>query len=548
MANKTQNPPSPPDYSGQPVKALERPTGLKNWSKDLVGIVKGQESHLFDDWTFRDGALTRDDFHRILKKINGCGSVVELRSAVNPGTGEVDSPVVHAANYCGQHTICPYCAGRVQDRRGSRFEAPIKAMALKYPYAYLVTATIAPVPTWREDLQNLISAWQGFRKMGQKRKARKSSRSAGEWGKVRAGLAKVELKRGKDSGLPHCHIHSLVFTDSPIDFKVWSPSEKRKPKADRIPLYKIPSDTDPRGWIPGSKITSEWFNASGGSVNFQVDQIKYRAKDEKLNRSWAESIFDQSREVLKYATKFDSAPKNGAEKLFAKDFIDIRDATFSRRLFITYGDFRKVGDDDFTGGGPHISESPLIFEARWRDSAYSPLMERFRPIFPNSDMTLAVQKRLSILNRALGSIRRIRSGILAAKRNFYVTGKLEQAVYIKRTYLEDGGFNDVPTGLEMPSALVERPSDPVLWETWLDSLMEQGRAYYASVKESVTMDSEQKIRGTLEERQAQDRIDRFAYRHGETYEEETRSLFLETLSNRPTLEELEEYALSKAPS
>ncbi len=550
---KKQSLPNAPGRPAAPVAALERPSGLKKWASELVGIVKKQESTLFDGWDFGPGALTRHDFGRILKKISGCGSVVELRSAMDRGTGEIGSPVVHAANYCGQHTICPYCAGRVQDRRGARFRESIQAMAKQYPYAYLVTATIPPVPTWREDLDRLIGGWQAFRRKGQiRRRKRKDgtiaeTRSGGEWGKVKAGLAKIELKRGSDSGLPHCHYHALVFTETPFDYRVWDPSEKAKPKRDRVPLYRLPVRlaqfkkknlrlAGPEryirrclpGWVPASKISSEWFAASGGA-NFRLDPLRYREVDRKAGRSYEESIFDQSREVLKYATKFDSHPKMGAEKLFASDFVGIRDATYNRRLFVTYGDFRKVGGNDFEGGGPHISESPVIFESRWRGVEYSPLMHRSKPVFMNSDKTPAVTARLVILNRAQGQIRRMRSAIVKSKKHFRETGELRPAFFLRREFLEGGAFTDTPMALEIPVHVAAAPHDPETWERWLDVEMEKGRTYYAGVRESLALESIAAMDGTLEEKAAARESLRKSWLRSEAYAVQVTRLFVRTL-------------------
>lgn len=528
---KRNNPSSPaPEASAAPVAALERPTGLKKWASELIKIVKKEEINLFEGWDFGPGSLTRMDFGRILKKISGCGSVVELRSAMDRSTGEIGSPVIHAANFCGQHTICPYCAGRVQDRRGARFRDSIQEMARTYPYAYMVTATIPPVETWREDLNRLISGWQTFRRMGQKRGGRKSKRSRGEWGKVRAGLAKIEIKRGSGSGLPHCHYHALVFTAEPFDYRVWDPKEKAKPKEERIPLHRIPSDTDPRGWIPASKISLEWFQATDGTAtNFRLDPLKYRSEDKEAGRSHAESIYEQSREVLKYATKFDSHPAAGTEALFARDFIGIRDATYNRRLFITYGDFRKVGGNDFEGGGPHISEGPIIWESRWRGVEYSPLIERSRPLFVNTDKSPAVSARLTTLNRLQGQIRRMRSAILKSKKHFREEGELRPAYYMRREYLEDGGFNDFPMVLEPPGQVAEAPYDPETWERWVDDVTAQGQAFYAQAKNFLALEGLERIDGTLDDqlvtRHSMDR----AWRESDEYNDQVARLFRETI-------------------
>lgn len=510
----TKPPKSLPPADGHPaavapVAALERPANLKKWAAELCQIIEKEKSGIFEGWDFRPGALTRVDLTRILKKISGCGSVVELRAALNRNTGEMGDPVIHAANFCGQHTVCPYCAGRVQDRRGARFKDPIQAMARKYRYAYMVTATIPPVETWREDLSMLIEGWQSFRRMGQVRRRKKKdgtvveSRSGGEWGKVKAGVAKIELKRGDGSGLPHCHYHALVFADEALNYRVWSESEKHKAKEDRTPLYRIPSTTDPRGWVPGSKITFEWWKATDGrAMNLRLDPIKYKPEHKKRGLSFAESVFEQSREVLKYATKFDSSPKAGSEKLFARDFVGIRDATYNRRLFVAYGDFRKVGGDDFEGGGPHISEQPAIFESRWRKNHYSPLVERTKPIFPNTDATPGASARLRALNRLQGGVRRIRSAVVAAKNHFMATGELLPVVYMRREYLEDGGFNDYPVNLEPPAAVASSPRDPAVWENWLDEMMDIGRNRYAQLRDTLAGDSLENLDGTPEERRA----------------------------------------------
>lgn len=520
---KTDTTPKP---RNSPAEALERPSKLKLWSSDLVGILKGQEGALFDGWAFERGKLTRDDFRRILGKMRVCGSTVELRSSLDRQTGEVGAPKVHAANFCGQHSICPVCAGRVQDRRGQRFQDPIKQAAALYPYAYMLTATVPPNPSWRDQVGALIDGWQSFRRMGQRRKGRRSQRSAGEWGKVRAGVAKIELKRGSGSGLPHCHYHALVFTDAPLNYRVWDASQKHLPKEQRRALYTV---RGPNGdMVAASKISAEWHAATGGAVNFRVDPIKYRPYDRQKGRTWEEAVFDQAREVLKYATKFDSSPSRGAERLFASDFVGIRDATYQRRLFTTYGDFRRVPGNDFEGGAPHISEKPLIFESHWRGLDYSPLEERSRPIFPNTDASPETSARLTRLNRVQGQIRRMRSSIIRARNEYWETGMLRPAFYSRREYLEDGAFIDNLETLELPRWVIERPNSPESWEQWLDEVMEAGRTWYANVKERIEDAGRERMDGTREEQAAQRRIELRSVLASSEYRESVVELFRRT--------------------
>ncbi len=494
-------PPDPEAVDG-PAEALIRPQALKKWSSDLIRLVDRERATVFDDHDFAQGVLTRADLTRTLKKMTGCGSVVELRAMVDRGTGEIGAPAVHAANFCGQHTICPFCAARVQDRRKARFREPILNAARVYKHAYLVTATIPPVPAWRDHLQALLSSWQAFRKMGQKRTGRAAARSAGEWGKVKAGISKIEIKRGDGSGLPHCHVHALFFTDEYLDFRVWSPEEKAKARADRKSLRTGNA----------SKITTEWHMATDGrATSLDVKRIKWRkpkphqgegkkAYAARLeNWSMADSVYEQSREVLKYATKFDSAPETGAEALFAKDFIAIKSATYGRRLFQTYGAFRGVGGDDFTGSAHALKEKPVIYEARWRSSRYSELMERSKPVFANREPGPHLTHRLQILNRVQGATRRLRGAINAAKFHFLQTGELAPVTFCRRDYLEGGGFSEVPIVLELPSSVVSRPGDLAAWEGWIDDATTSGRTAYAAAREDLDNESHFRITPTPQE-------------------------------------------------
>jgi len=537
-APKSRPPSHPAPAPEAPTAALQRPQGLKKWSADLVAILNREADSVFEDWDFRPGDLTRVDFTRILKKITGCGSVVELRSKLDRGTGEMTPPAVHAANFCGQHTVCPFCAGRVQDRRKARFKDAIQGAARKFKHAYLVTATIPPVPTWREDLNLLLDSWKSSRKMGQVRKRKRKdgsiaiTRSGGEWSKVCAGLAKVELKRGDDSGLPHCHIHALFFTDSMLDFRVWSKEEKQKDRAGRRSLFAGNA----------SKISLEWTAATDGRAKgLNCKKIKWREakmaqgetaahyRERAENWSYADSVFEQAREVLKYATKFDSAPETGAEKLFAKDFVGIKSATYGRRLFHTYGDFRSIGGDDLTGSACPLKENPVIFETRWNSDRYTALRERSRPVFSNMEPGPVLTARLQVLNRIQGATRRTRRAINDCKREYFNGGPLAPAVVMERKYLEEGGFTDSPIVLEVPAYVVDRPADPDAWERWVDAATDQGRGAYGAARDWLDAEAHFRMCGTPEERAAVAGLCRRAYWTSESYEADTIRSFRETI-------------------
>jgi len=519
-----------------PAKCLERPQALKTWSGGLLDIVEKGRAELFDSHDFKTGPLSKADLNRITEKMRVCGSIVELRAGLDRDTGEMTPPALHGANFCGQHTICPFCASRVQDRRKARFTEAIRGASRAYSYIYLVTATIPPVETWREDLNILLDSWRGFRKMGQKRKGRKHDRDRGEWGKIKAGLSKVEIKRGAGSGLPHCHIHGLFFTDKPFDFRVWSPEEKAKPREARASLLNN----------NGSKLSEEWSRATNGrATGLNVKRItgracrRYKGENEKdynqRAESWtfADSVLDQSKEVLKYATKFDTAPEAGteAERLFAKDFAGIRSATYARRLFSTYGQFREVGGDDFHGSEYPISSRPVLYSVRWNTNQYSPLREISRSLFPNMEPSLSGQYRRVILGRVAGANRQVRTAINKAKKEFFEFGNLGPALILEKKWLDDGSFLEHEKLLELPGALALDPQNIELWEGWIDTAMEAGRARYNEARTTLDLESNERIIGTLAERQAQDNLERLILFQSETFKQDGIDLFIETLSS-----------------
>lgn len=497
---------------------LERPTRLKTWSLDLIKMVKEGKDGAFADWEFGPGRLTERDLGRCLDKAKDCASLLELRAKLDNETGEMTGLQVHAGNYCGQHAICPVCAGRVQDRRGARFSDAIQGAARAHNRAYLVTATIPPRESWREDLAALIESWQRFRLMGQVRKyvskktgKVKVTRSGGEWSKVAAGLAKIEIKRGSESGLPHCHIHALLFTDEPLNYRVWSKEEKKKKEADRVALYYVPSPETGEP-VPASKISYEWFCASRGATSIEINPITHKEAHKRAGKSFAESVWLQSREVLKYATKFDSRPEKGQEKLFIRDYIDIRDATYNRRLFNTYGEFREVGGDDYTGD-LGLEHDPIIFESRWRGLDYSRMEMRAMPVFKDRDGSPESLHRIRTGNRVLGQVRRIRSAIFRAKEIWRLSGHVVPASYEIPSYQSD--VQPQTVFLEPPASLVSNPC-PKAFEDWLDEFMVTGREFYGQTIDRLRLEGLDRLDGTLEYQMAWDAMTRrFFWRSAE---------------------------------
>jgi len=152
--------------------------------------------------------LTKSDIIDKIDKIKSCCSVVELQASYNTIDEHTSEQVLQVsnANFCKQHAVCPVCADRSQNRRRARYNEPIKEQASRVRegqrYAYIVTYTVTDGNSLSERLRHLKQSRLAWRKMGQKRK---NKRSNGEAAKIKAGLSTIEIKRGRDSGQWHVH-------------------------------------------------------------------------------------------------------------------------------------------------------------------------------------------------------------------------------------------------------------------------------------------------------------------------------------------------------
>lgn len=347
---------------------------------------------LFEQSHVSESGLTYSDLSERLKKIESCGSIIELKETwQNSPEGLEQVLAVSAANYCKQHAVCPVCADRSQSRRRARFNDAIKGQASmvkeKKRYAYIVTYTINGSDNLAERLEHLKESKRSFRLQGQKRK---KGRSLGESGKIKAAISTIEIKRGDGSGKWHVHAHELAFTDEPLDIEVYDQAEKRElskkygggwiPKEE---LTRIAKRLVFFGGelVPASKVSEEWLNATGDSIGISVERMHHVPKNRvrlvngklttsrvsdstrrKLSRmTFEDSITWQSKEVLKYPYK---VPELYSRADGAADALTIIQDTYNKRLVSTYGEFRNVPGNDFADPA---AEGEETFILKWND-------------------------------------------------------------------------------------------------------------------------------------------------------------------------------------
>jgi hypothetical protein len=361
--------------------------------------------------------LTKSDIIDKIDKIKSCCSVVELQASYNTIDEHTSEQVLQVsnANFCKQHAVCPVCADRSQNRRRARYNEPIKEQASRVRegqrYAYIVTYTVTDGNSLSERLRHLKQSRLAWRKMGQKRK---DKRSNGEAAKIKAGLSTIEIKRGRDSGLWHVHAHELLFTDKQLDYQVYDPEIKKE-------LYKKFGSTIPKDMLTAaametaefqgeqvaiSKISKEWLIAtSGDSISISVEPLQHVPRNASPKRkrklslmSFEQSIAFQAKEVLKYITDpVDNSPD---------DMLEIITDTYNKRMVATYGEFRGVPGDDYEIQNKEDSENYVVVWDQGNDDYKSPVPGRYKDFAQEETDT---RKEVAKL---LGQYRRERRAII----------------------------------------------------------------------------------------------------------------------------------------
>lgn len=185
-----------------------------------------------------------------------------------------------AANFCKKHLLCPFCAMR----RGARYlkaylerleTAKQGSCEISDLRAYFVTLTIKDGVELEDVFTRLKTAFCKMMKM------RRNASTRGvdcEMTKAFGGVYSFEVKRGKNSGLWHPHVHCVWWCKSQPD---------------------------------QAKLSSEWLALTGDS--FIVD-VRELYENEGKN-----SIISGFVEVFKYALKF--SDMNEEDTVFAANFL-----------------------------------------------------------------------------------------------------------------------------------------------------------------------------------------------------------------------------------
>ena len=385
------------------IELLNKINKLKGYSQSIFRslepelLIEAKKIDMVQD------IFTPRDIKEKFDSIKHCATILEVRQYGD------DQQRVHNANFCHNPTVCPVCADRVSKRRRAIYHEPIIKAAERYKNAYLLTLTIEDSDSFKDRIDVLTESKKRFRKMGQKRVYGKS---CGEYGKVKAAICSMEIKKGTGSKQAHVHEHQLIFTNEKIDFRVYCPAYKIYSKAigrdlskDEIKEWSKKTINHNGEKISVSPLSEQWLKATGSQgINVDCRKLNYqqRVKGKKC-KSYAESIAMQANEVLKYTTVL--SDEKGTNKLSAKQYLELIQRRGTRRLFNTVGALRadkRNPDSLITMKQREIdrieyvdtydNKEYKIFSAVWNRTGYDKVLEQSEPIFKDSDEKLTHYK------------------------------------------------------------------------------------------------------------------------------------------------------------
>lgn len=190
---------------------------------------------------------------KLAAKLSNCADFLIFKRYLT-----VDEVRLHAANFCKKHLLCPFCAMRRGTKYLQAYKDKLDVVLQENPKirAYMVTLTVKDGESLQERFAHLRSALKKYTE--QRRNSLKGQRQV-EYAKALGGVMSIEIKRGKNSGLWHPHVHMIWLCE------------------------EVPN---------ASQLSKEWLELTGDSYIVDVREF------------YGESVVDGFLEVFKYALKF----------------------------------------------------------------------------------------------------------------------------------------------------------------------------------------------------------------------------------------------------
>ena len=300
------------------------------------------------------GPLSKHDPDRALK-LKNCGCAVAFRFWIDH-----DQTTMHHATWCNMPRLCQACA----HARGIKLS---KNAAEKVSHIlnddrdlrpWLVTFTVKNGPDLLERLEHLLSSFS----KGWKRRENhlRGKRHSSAFNAVAGSIYSAEIKRGKNSGQWHVHLHCLFL----VPASVWRWEEGKTGLQLEANAHR--------------KLCDEWFEITGDSYVINAKPLRSAvdlASGEPVREDY---LTAELFEVFKYLTK--------PSETLPADVVEAWRVTQGKRLVRSHGNL--VGlkmpetlDGELLGG----DSWELWF--RWREGRYQRESIKFVPGETSDDRT-----------------------------------------------------------------------------------------------------------------------------------------------------------------
>lgn len=145
-----------------------------------------------------------DENRRVLEALETCGSYLVFRDYYTVGKIRLSGMCS-----CKKHLICPLCAIRRGAKSVKAYLDKLRVIQQDYPgiKAYLVTLTVKDGPDLAERFTHLTRSLKRYNKIRQN--AKQGRRQTVEMNKALGAVWSFEVKKGKNSGLWHPHMHAV---------------------------------------------------------------------------------------------------------------------------------------------------------------------------------------------------------------------------------------------------------------------------------------------------------------------------------------------------
>jgi hypothetical protein len=320
----------PPTREGPPDSACQQPPGTHQKDVDTLNARvskyargKHQSSlligHIVEKLDAGETLHGKVDLLKLRRDLVECGSELTLTYYYT-----VNQVRLHRCFTCKQHLACGFCAILRATKSVSQAEPKLKALLASEPglKPHMLTLTVPGHDDLGAMVNSILKALRLL--VDRARRSRKGQRTRHtELSKSQGMIYSLEVKRGKNSGQWHAHIHALVLVAAGDE------------------LHALNKDQLLEGWyyqhpdqLPAGSLNREWWELTGGvAMDWQP------VKDVETEEGRVNGLL----EVLKYAVKMN--------EMTPQDRLHVHSTLKGKRLVASVGILRNVkiqdaGSDD----------------------------------------------------------------------------------------------------------------------------------------------------------------------------------------------------------